>query len=108
MTNDNLALEMLLAIMDGQESGIAAARQLLREKRGIAENKGPTWNPEGMKWIEAQGSKGAYQKSEDIDSLDFKAMLSDLAAHKGKLYRDGLFYWTFPSGSVGRKRMRKA
>jgi hypothetical protein len=31
-------------------------------------------------------------------------MLKDLAEHKGKLTRDGLFYWTFQNGTtVGRK-----
>jgi hypothetical protein len=110
MSEDNdLALEMLLAIMDGQEAGIAAARQLLKERKGVVESKGPKWNPEGTKWVGVQGGKGPYQKSEDINSLDFKEMLKDLAAHKGKLYRDGLFYWTFPNGAtVGRKRVRKA
>jgi hypothetical protein len=109
MSEENdLTLEMLLAMMDGQESGIAAARQLLKEKKGVVESKGSKWNPEGMKWVDVQGGNGPYQKSEDVDSSDFKEMLKDLAAHKGKLYRNGLFYWTFPTGAtVGRKQVRK-
>jgi len=64
-----------------------------------------SWDPERIKWEKAQGSKGEYEKSEDINSLDFKNLLKDLAEHKGTLSRDGLFYWSFRNGStVGRKK----
>jgi hypothetical protein len=58
-----------------------------------------------IKWEKSTGSKGEYERSEDINNLDFKAMLKDIAAHQGKLSRDGYFYWTFNNGTtVGRKR----
>jgi len=97
------ALELNGFLVGGEPAKVSGS-----EPKSSPKETRPTWNPEGIKWIEAQGGKGPYQKSDDVDSPDFKAMLSDLAAHKGKLYRDGLFYWTFPSGSIGRKRMKKA
>jgi hypothetical protein len=36
-SDDGLALEMQLALMDGIESGIAAARQVFKERKGIGE-----------------------------------------------------------------------
>lgn len=64
-----------------------------------------TWDPAKVKWTTAEGSKGQYERSEDANNLEFKKMLQDLAAHKGKLSRDGYFYWTFQNGAtVGRKR----
>jgi hypothetical protein len=61
---------------------------------------GLTWNPDKIKWVKDIGFKGDYEKSDDVNSLDFKAMLKDLAEHQGKLNRDGRFYWTFKNGSV--------
>jgi hypothetical protein len=44
-----------------------------------------------------------------VDSIDFKNLVKDLNAQKGKLYRDGYFYWLWQSGStVGRKLKGKA
>jgi len=68
------------------------------------------WNPEKIKWVQAEGSKGTYQRypaqDEKAESTsDFWNMLADLRAHKGKLTRDGLFYWLFSDGAtVGRKK----
>ena len=68
-----------------------------------------SWNPDKIAWSMAQGSKGEYERSENADSLDFKALLKDLAEHKGNLTRDGFFYWSFKNGAtVGRKRKVKA
>jgi hypothetical protein len=65
-----------------------------------------TWNPDQIRWTSEQGFRGPYEKTEDYNSPDYKAMLADLAAHKGKLTRDGIFYWTFENGAtVGRKQV---
>lgn len=65
---------------------------------------GLTWDPAKIKWTEAEGPKGPFERSEDVDSVDFKAMLKDLAAHNSRLRRDGRFYWVFQNGvTVGRK-----
>lgn len=65
---------------------------------------GFTWDPNNIKWVVAEGASGAYERSEDVDNPEFKAMLKDLAEHKGKLMREGYFYWAFEkSNVVGRK-----
>jgi hypothetical protein len=67
-----------------------------------------TWNPEAIKWEKATGASGEYERSEDVNNLEFKALLKDLAEHNGRLTRDGWFYWTFKNGSVvGRKKKSK-
>ena len=88
------------------------AEGLLNEWLGITEETPQrkwSWNPEKIAWSKAQGTKGEYERSEDVDSLDFKSLLKDLAEHKGSLIRDSWFYWSFPkSAVVGRKRKVKA
>lgn len=65
-----------------------------------------TWDPAKIKWVNDEGFKGPYEKTEDYTSPDYKAMHADLQAHKGKLTRDGYFYWTFENGAtVGRKQV---
>lgn len=64
-----------------------------------------SWNPNNMEWVEAEGSKGRYERSEDVDSPDFRALVKDLAAHNGTLSRRSYFYWLFKNGAtVGRKK----
>jgi hypothetical protein len=66
------------------------------------------WDPSKIKWVEAEGSHGKYQRSEDVNSLDFKELMKDLEAHQGKLSRDGYFVWKFEKNAViGRKLRRK-
>jgi hypothetical protein len=58
-----------------------------------------------ISWVEAQGTKGKYEKSEDINNLEFKKLVKTLADHKGKLTIDNYFVWLFENGStVGRKK----
>jgi len=85
---------------------------ILTELAGIgeaekAEKQRSFWDPSKIKWESAEGSAGPYERSEDVNSLDFKAMVKDLAEHKGKLSRDNLFYWLFQDGAtVGRKKRK--
>ena len=61
-----------------------------------------------IKWEQAEGASGPYECTEDINNTDYKALLQDLAAHKGKLNQDGYFYWTFKkSFTIGRKKKTK-
>jgi hypothetical protein len=70
----------------------------------ITPGEKPNWDSSKIKWTQEEGAKGLFEKSEDVDSLDFKNLIKDLNAQKGKLYRDGYFYWLYQSGStVGRK-----
>jgi hypothetical protein len=101
------------------EHDLSAAKEnadcLLNEWLGIAQPAGvqkkqeKAWNPDAIKWEKAQGSKGEYEKSEDVNSLDFKNLIKDLNAHGGKLYQDGWFMWLYKNGAtVGRKLKGKA
>jgi hypothetical protein len=68
----------------------------------------PKWNPNNIKWVEAEGTHGKYERSEDVNSLDFKELMKDLEGHSGKLSRDGFFFWKFEKNAViGRKLRRK-
>jgi hypothetical protein len=110
-----LALEVKLA---GIEAGAHLIWQAL-EAHGLlkngevvqrAQSKQPrvAWDPSKIKWTEAEGGKGPYQRSEDINNPEFKCMLRDLATHGGKTTRSGYFYWVFQNGHVvGRKKRRK-
>jgi hypothetical protein len=70
--------------------------------------KESTWNPDAIKWVEAEGTHGKYERSEDVNSLDFKALMKDLEAHQGKLSKDGYFFWKFEKSAViGRKLKQK-
>lgn len=71
---------------------------------GVREEKA-AWNPEKIVWTQKTGQRGPYEQSEDVNNTEFKAMLKDIAAHNGKLTRDGFFYWIFQNGvTVGRKK----
>ncbi|MEM3703915.1 MAG: hypothetical protein QXX79_05820 [Candidatus Bathyarchaeia archaeon] len=99
----------LFGFVDAIEAGVAAFKHSLGVKKGVLEPKTLwLWNPDKIVWEKSQGAKGEFEKSEDVNNPEFKAMLKDLTAHKGKLTRDGLFYWIFKNGStVGRKKLNK-
>ncbi len=87
------------------------------EAQGFIESQKPqpqdeqpkTWDPNKIKWTKQEGSRGPYEKSGDVNSSDFKALLKDLAHNNGKLIHEGLFYWSFESGStVGRKPAKRS
>jgi hypothetical protein len=99
--------EFLVKMRDGATM-IADACQERLEKLATTSTGKSTWNPDRIKWTETEGSSGLYEKSEDVNSPDFKELLKDLSAHNGKLTRDGLFYWKFERGdAVGRKPSKK-
>jgi hypothetical protein len=111
MGEDDFAifLEDFLDMLNGLEASIVKMKQQIAKLVGVAEPKKLwLWTPDKIKWEKAQGSKGEFEKSDDVNSLDFKMLLKDLAFHKGKLTRDGVFYWTFKNGStVGRKKLKE-
>jgi hypothetical protein len=95
---EDLASIALLEFLNAVEAGISAARQRIKEAK-------IGWGPNQIRWEDAQGASGPYQRSEDTNNLDFKAMLKDLQAHGGRLTREGWFYWLFKNGAiVGRKK----
>jgi len=87
--------------LDTLEEAVQKMKQQIAKLVGVQ----PKWDPNKIKWEDAEGSSGQYQRSEDFNNPEFKAMLKDLQAHNGKLTRNGYFYWIFKNGStVGRKR----
>ena len=97
-------LEDLLDYLNGQEAILVKLKVQIEKLTG-PQKKSWTWDSSKIVWSKASGSKGEYERSEDVDSLDFKSMLKDLAGHNGSLVRDGVFYWVFQNGStVGRKK----
>lgn len=101
-------------MLNSLEASIVKMKRQISKLVGVAEEKPKTesakfsWNPEAIQWVKVNGAKGEFEKSEDYDNPEFKAMLKDLAEHSGKLMRNGFFYWTFKNGStVGRKARLK-
>ena len=100
------ALEAKITIIG---TGLSA---ILTELAGVGEAEkvsaqGP-WDPTKIVWTRAEGNKGSYERSADVNSHDFKALVKDLSKHDGKLMRGDKFYWLFQNGStVGRKRRKK-
>jgi hypothetical protein len=94
--------DAIFRLVNAIETGIAELKQHVGMKNVSPE---PSWNPERIKWEKAEGPSGLYERSIDTNNPEFKAMLRDLAAHNGRLTRDGYFYWVFKNGStVGRRR----
>ena len=100
--SEQKALEILLDFANALEAAVVNVKRQIAELSGA---QSLSWNPEKIKWEQAQGSKGPFERSEDVNSADFKALLTDLVAHQGSLTRDGWFYWVFKNGAtVGRKK----
>jgi hypothetical protein len=102
-------IEDFCDFLNGLEASIVKLKTQIDKLCGTG-SSGPkwNWNPDKIKWEKAEGFKGEFERSEDINSLDFKELLKDLAKHNGKLSRDGWFYWVFKNGAtVGRKRRKE-
>jgi hypothetical protein len=88
-----------------------AAALILDGANAVLEVLGPPENRQSsaydvakIKWESAEGPKGVYEKSDDINNPNHKALLQDLQAHKGKMNIAGSFYWLFENQkTVGRK-----
>ncbi|MGQ9507758.1 MAG: hypothetical protein ACUVTB_07905 [Candidatus Bathycorpusculaceae bacterium] len=99
--------EELVDFCNAVEAAVVKLRTQIQKLLGIAEveKRRWGWNPEAIKWEKAEGFREDYERSEDVNNLEFKAMLKDLAQHGGKLSRNGFFYWVFKNGYVvGRKK----
>jgi hypothetical protein len=107
--------EVEMDVPDEQELSIAKenAEGLLNEWLGTQKTSVPTprakWDSTKIKWQNADGGKGPYERSEDVNNLDFKEAMKDLEAHGGKLSRKEndatWFYWKFEKNAIiGRKK----
>jgi len=104
--DDEHDIELAKASVEGLIDGWLTGSKEIEPQQGgsVQQSK---WNPDKINWVQAEGTSGPYERSEDLDNLDFKAMLKDLAAHKGKMQRDGSFFWVFQNGTtVGRKKRK--
>ena len=98
-------LEDFCDFLDALEASVAKMKQQIAKLVGVEGKSKFSWNPDKIKWEKAQGFRGEFERSEDLNNSEFKALLKDLAQHNGKLTRNGWFYWTFRNGStVGRKK----
>ena len=101
--SEDLATTALLEFLNAAEAGIVQAKRLIAQAKGVEK-----WDQSKIRWEKTEGGSGPYERSEDVNNLEFKAMLKDLAAHGGKMMHDGFFYWTFKNGAtVGRKRRKQ-
>jgi len=86
------------------------------EQAGLMKNGEPvqpaTWDPSKIKWVQAEGSKGPYerypekgQKAEATE--DYKAMLAHLKAHNGKMMHGDYFFWLFSDATTVGRKLRK-
>lgn len=95
-------LEILCDLANGLEAAALGVKHQIRE---LLRSDEQSWNPIRIKWEQAHGTSGPYERSEDVDSPDFKSLIKDLDQHDGRLSKDGHFYWLFKNGStVGRKK----
>jgi len=100
------SVEFAVKVRDGAQMIVDACVEYL-EKLAPKDEAKHNWDPSKIMWTQAEGSKGPYERSEDVNNLEFKNMLKDLASHKGKLSFEGWFYWVFQNGhTVGRKKRK--
>lgn len=72
---DETALEAFTAFLDAVDAGVCAARETIKKAKGISSRVSGTWNPNAIKWETREGAKGPFERSEDVNNLQFKAML---------------------------------
>jgi len=100
-------LEDFVDMLNAMEASIAKMKMQIVKLVGAEEKPKFSWNPDKIKWEKAQGSRGEFERSEDVNNPEFKELLKDLAQHAGKLSRDGWFYWTYRNGSTVGRKLRK-
>jgi hypothetical protein len=72
---------------------------------GVQKGAPKNYDIEKIAWQDAAGDKGPFQKTQDVNSADYKALLEDVQAHKGKMTVSGWFVWVFQDGTtLGRKK----
>ena len=100
MSEDDIATVALLEFLNAVEAGIEVAKQTIEAAK-------VEWDSNAIRWVQAEGSSGPYERTEDVDNPHFRGMLKDLEAHDGKMTRNGYFFWVFRDGTtVGRKKRK--
>ena len=97
-------VDLVVKLRDAAAIALDAMNEYL-ESLGPPGMEKSLWDPSKIRWVQAEGPKGLFERSDDVDSPDYKELTQDLSSHGGKLSREGFFYWTFPDNkAVGRKR----
>ena len=98
-------VDFLMKLRDGLQQCVDAIQEELEKRGPQKEEPSRRWDPSKIKWTQEEGPKGPFEKSEDFNSPDHKALLQDLKVHKGKMTHEGLFMWLFEDGqTIGRKK----
>jgi Mg2+ and Co2+ transporter CorA len=99
-------LEDFCDFLNSLEDAVQKMKMQIGKLVGVAEEK--KYDIEKIKWEKAQGAKGEFERSEDVNSQDFKELLKDVQAHGGKMIVGDYFVWSFKNGCVlGRKPRKK-
>jgi len=99
-------LEDFCDFLNSLEEAVQKMKTQIAKLVGVAEEK-PKYDIEKIKWEKAQGAKGEFERSEDVNSQDFKELLKDVQAHGGKMTVGDYFVWIFKNGSVLGRKPRK-
>lgn len=78
MNEGNLKIlaEDLLDFLNGLEASTVKMKMQIAKLIGVYDEKRKwSWNPNAIKWEKAQGAKCDFERSEDVNSQDFKALL---------------------------------
>jgi len=103
--DDQFGLYEALARMRDHHYAIADALDKLVQTKAKTVTR--DYDVEKIRWIEKSGPKGPFQFADpktEGTKPDFKALLTDLKEHNGRLRQGGMFYWIFPDAAgIGRK-----
>jgi len=100
---DEHDVEIAKASVEGLIDGWLTPSQLTSQAQPQTETQ--AYDMAKVKWEQKTGQKGPFEKTDDYNSLDYKALLRELQSHKGKMRKYGYFLWIFENGStIGRKR----
>ena len=103
-----MSIEFLVKLRDAAQMMADAANEQLEKME--PPNVKNTWTPDKIKWVQADGTKGPYERypaegEKPENTADYKNMLADLKERNGKLTKDGYFFWIFTdNATVGRKK----
>jgi len=111
VTHDILDVEVWPVLVDGANAEEAKAVNLKQQVKALIDSRQARpkvdshADTEEIAFTRLMGTNGEYEKSEDFDNARFKALLTTLQAHQGKMPAAGYFLWIFPDGkAIGRKR----
>jgi hypothetical protein len=108
-TKDQISVNHNLDPIQFTTANRSRAREGDKPSNGVSENTETIeWDPNKIQWIDAQGPKGAYEKTADQENIHFKLLLHALHKAGGKLNKHGKFYWRFNTEQtiIGRKKQQ--